>query len=307
MNTSIGNRTLVLLFYLALCVSPLTLAQDRIRPLVVPNGDTRVKARIKPGTPPLSRCSLLGTVTDAKEAVMPGVQITVVNLRTRISRIDHTDTKGDFVFTKLVPGRYQVTANDQGGSTAKTEVSVSSGRATIISLWLNEDRGGKLIAIPEGERRPSVNARQPSPKGGAYPPRRKGASSAAVELQVPRRVAGVAPTQTVSALPTVAEVVEMTFDTETQLHEWLNDQAEKRLRLLVVVPMRDATSLFVLAESGSAAKTASLILPVNNPLSREELSSHVRLHPDKTFVGVHRLSDKLFLIVFQYNSEVRSR
>jgi hypothetical protein len=337
MNTSIGNRTVVLLFYLALCVPPLTLAQDKEGSawVMVPNGDWRVKARIKPGTPSFSGCSLLGTVTDADEALMPGVKITAVNLRTRISRTDHTDTASNFVFTRLVPGRYQVTADAQGFPRAKTELSVVSGRATIVYLLLKGKYGeGSFVAIPEGERRPNVTGRQPTPKSGARSGGGKGASSAAVELKAQSGVPRVAPSQIISGahsgggkgassavelkprsgvpgvvapsqvmtvLPKVAEVFEMTFDSETKLQEWLNEQNEKRTRLLAVVPIRDATSLFVLAESGYAT-SASLVLPVSNSLTREELSTRVGLYPDKTFVGVHRVSDKLFLIVFQYRS-----
>lgn len=52
---------------------------------------------------------VLGTVTDASNAVVPGVDVQLTNLATGISVHQTTDAKGEYVFPQVAPGAYTLT------------------------------------------------------------------------------------------------------------------------------------------------------------------------------------------------------
>src|SRR5690242_1229028 len=63
--------------------------------------------------------TISGTVKDPSGAVLPGVQVTVTNGATALTRPVVTNERGDFVVTLLPVGEYQVSAELPG---FKTEV-----------------------------------------------------------------------------------------------------------------------------------------------------------------------------------------
>src|SRR5438876_5341890 len=69
-----------------------------------------------------STATLQGTVTDAQNAVMPGVTVTLKNTATGAERTTVTDAAGQFVAAALAPGTYEVTAHLQGFTDQKREV-----------------------------------------------------------------------------------------------------------------------------------------------------------------------------------------
>src|SRR4051812_20835292 len=81
--------------------------------------------------------TLGGTVLDESSAVVPGAQITVVNLDTRLRRETTTDAQGRFVVPLLSPGRYRVTAERNGfrpAEIAALELSVGDTLAVRLVL-----------------------------------------------------------------------------------------------------------------------------------------------------------------------------
>ncbi len=58
--------------------------------------------------------TVTGIVTDAAQAVMPGVTISIRHVETNIVRKIQTNEVGDFTITNLVPGIYELTAEMQG-------------------------------------------------------------------------------------------------------------------------------------------------------------------------------------------------
>src|SRR5215471_2556702 len=60
--------------------------------------------------------SIQGTVVDSSSAVMPGVQVTVKNLDTGVTRQVETSDVGLYVVLNLGPGNYSVTAAKEGFS-----------------------------------------------------------------------------------------------------------------------------------------------------------------------------------------------
>ena len=50
-----------------------------------------------------------GLVMDSTGAVLPGVDVTIVNTETNLSQSQTTNSEGRFVFLQLPPGRYTAT------------------------------------------------------------------------------------------------------------------------------------------------------------------------------------------------------
>src|SRR5260370_14633789 len=57
---------------------------------------------------------VLGRVADSTGAVVTGVQITLTNEATGVSRDTKTDQSGDYTFVEVVPANYRVEYNLQG-------------------------------------------------------------------------------------------------------------------------------------------------------------------------------------------------
>ena len=52
--------------------------------------------------------SLLGTITDSNDAVVPGAIVTIVDVNTNIKRSATTNESGNYVFGNLPQGTYRV-------------------------------------------------------------------------------------------------------------------------------------------------------------------------------------------------------
>jgi hypothetical protein len=67
------------------------------------------------------RATLLGKITDQVGAVVPGVNVTLLNLDQGLKREASTDANGYFTVPLLQPGRYLVTAQKQGFAVAEVK------------------------------------------------------------------------------------------------------------------------------------------------------------------------------------------
>jgi len=84
-----------------------------------------------------SNATLSGTVTDAQNAVMPGVSITVHNSATNQDRAVVTDAQGQYVVAALPPGTYEVTAHLEGFTDQKREVPLGPAQTVGLNLKLS--------------------------------------------------------------------------------------------------------------------------------------------------------------------------
>src|SRR5713101_5753247 len=85
--------------------------------------------------------SVLGTVRDATGGVIPGAKITLTNLDTNISATAVTDSNGNYEFPAVRVGRYKVTAEQQGFSTAVANdipVNVSARQRVDLQLVVGQ-------------------------------------------------------------------------------------------------------------------------------------------------------------------------
>lgn len=73
--------------------------------------------------------TLLGTLTDASGAVVPGAQVTITEVATGIAHSTQSNGSGNFVFPNLPPGNYDVTSEARGfkkETRAKVRLDVNS-------------------------------------------------------------------------------------------------------------------------------------------------------------------------------------
>ena len=67
--------------------------------------------------------TLLGTVTDASEAVVYGAKVTVTEMKTGVSRSTTTNESGNYEFPNLPPGQYEVAVEREGFKNLRYEAA----------------------------------------------------------------------------------------------------------------------------------------------------------------------------------------
>ncbi|HVS83352.1 MAG TPA: TonB-dependent receptor [Pyrinomonadaceae bacterium] len=102
------------------------------------------------------RGGIQGTVTDPNGAVIPGVDVTITNPETGLTRTTQTDNDGSYIVSELPIGTYRVTVKKAGFhdlTMRNVKVEVSTTTRADVSLLIAG--GVDIIDIPAGE--PVVN------------------------------------------------------------------------------------------------------------------------------------------------------
>lgn len=93
------------------------------------------------GTPLVAQLQsgrILGSVSDAQVAGIPGATVTVTNLATNLSRTVVTDSQGNYVVTPLDPGTYRVSAVLEGfQKTVRDGIVLTVGQSARVDLALD--------------------------------------------------------------------------------------------------------------------------------------------------------------------------
>ncbi len=84
-----------------------------------------------------STATLQGAVTDAQNAVMPGVSITVHNAATNQDRTLVTDATGHYAAAALAPGHYEVKAHIDGFQEQKREIDLGPAQTVELNVKLS--------------------------------------------------------------------------------------------------------------------------------------------------------------------------
>jgi hypothetical protein len=94
------------------------------------------------------RGGVAGTVFDATGAVVPGTQITLLDLALNQQRTVKADTSGHFEFDNLTAGQYQLTATLQGFETEKSEpVTVNIGGSAHYDFKLRPGSAKESVTV----------------------------------------------------------------------------------------------------------------------------------------------------------------
>src|SRR5881628_1945554 len=83
-----------------------------------------------------STATLLGSITDTQNAIMPGVSVTVRNQATGIERTTVTDASGQYVAASLAPGHYIITTHIDGFQDQTRDVDLGPAQTVEVNLRL---------------------------------------------------------------------------------------------------------------------------------------------------------------------------
>jgi hypothetical protein len=93
------------------------------------------------------RAQVRGLVTDQTGALLPGANVTLLNVKTGISATKQSDSAGLYIFDFVDPGTYTVGVETAGfGKFLQENVSVQSGGDVTVNATLNP--GTLLQTVP---------------------------------------------------------------------------------------------------------------------------------------------------------------
>jgi hypothetical protein len=92
--------------------------------------------------------TLAGTVMDEQGAVVPSVEVTVLNLSTAVQRHATTDGEGRFVIPLLPPGGYTLTAQREGFATLEVRnITLNVGDRQALRIRLKVGELGETVTV----------------------------------------------------------------------------------------------------------------------------------------------------------------
>src|SRR5206468_8385297 len=94
--------------------------------------------------------TLSGTVTDPSGALIPGVQVSIKNTATGVSRAIVTDETGFYTAPNLLPGVYEVTASAAGfRTTVQSSITLSVGAQQRLNLSMQVGETNQVVEVNE--------------------------------------------------------------------------------------------------------------------------------------------------------------
>jgi hypothetical protein len=93
---------------------------------------------------------LVGTVSDATGAILPGAQVTVTNDKNGQAKTVVTDKGGNYRVSLLEPGKYKVSVTAPGFETTTETATVSAGTAITVSLRLTVGKASTTVEVSSG-------------------------------------------------------------------------------------------------------------------------------------------------------------
>lgn len=91
---------------------------------------------------------ILGTITDASGARVPGARVTVTNVKTGLQRIVTSNSNGYYTVPLLPPGEYNLTAQKQGFKAAvRSGIVLSVGNNTAIDFTLTVGSVSQTVSV----------------------------------------------------------------------------------------------------------------------------------------------------------------
>ena len=85
----------------------------------------------------LTTGTVQGTVQDQSNAIVPGVELALLNVDTNLALTQHTNNLGAYVFSNVPPGTYRLRAILDGFKTAETTgLVVEVNRNTVVNVTI---------------------------------------------------------------------------------------------------------------------------------------------------------------------------
>src|SRR5687767_2581410 len=98
-----------------------------------------------------TNAQISGRVTDASGAIVPGVDVTLINIETGVGRSAVTNDTGAYAFPNLNPGRYRLQAALQGFRTfAQTDIVLQVGANVVIDATLEAGQLAETVEVRGG-------------------------------------------------------------------------------------------------------------------------------------------------------------
>jgi hypothetical protein len=92
--------------------------------------------------------SLSGTVTDASQAAIPGVQVTLINTATGVTRTVATDATGSYTVPDLLAGNYEMTTAAPGFTTqVRTGITVNVGASLVVNVVMQAGDPTRVVRV----------------------------------------------------------------------------------------------------------------------------------------------------------------
>jgi hypothetical protein len=92
---------------------------------------------------------IVGSVTDPSGAVIPGATVKLTGLDTGSAQSTESNASGEYRFSLLKPGRYMVTASQQGFEKSERAVSVTVGQIITANLALTLGQSTDTVQVSE--------------------------------------------------------------------------------------------------------------------------------------------------------------
>ncbi|HUV14604.1 MAG TPA: TonB-dependent receptor [Acidobacteriota bacterium] len=93
--------------------------------------------------------TVTGSVVDATQAVIPGVEVTITNRETSSSQTTLTSDRGVYRVGNLLPGSYEVKAALTGFKTALSQITVTVGDVVRVDLTLEVGEVNEVITVTD--------------------------------------------------------------------------------------------------------------------------------------------------------------
>ena len=95
--------------------------------------------------------TLLGIVTDASGAVVPGAKVTTTETNTSVSRTRETDSSGNYALSALAPGQYTVSVEMPGfKKEVKTNIDLLVNTSMPVDFQLQPGDASEVIEVSAG-------------------------------------------------------------------------------------------------------------------------------------------------------------
>jgi hypothetical protein len=87
-----------------------------------------------------------GTITDQNQAVIPGVELSLVSVNASMSALTKTDENGSFRFDNLAPGRYRIEAKAIGFDDRVKEIEIGE-RDEFVRIELGISAAPSIVTV----------------------------------------------------------------------------------------------------------------------------------------------------------------